>query len=144
MSTNFREILNDTFDIRKSASDAQGRSTDATTDINDFRSLRKRPPLQSFINGKNSNFLLYGQELTVGQHLGGLHQPNTVHRNTETTTSVTLFRKLVPLPKGYIDVEDAMERCIGRFVRRSCLRIFEVFEDERGAFLAIADALGWG
>ena len=55
---------------------------------------------------------------------------------------VTLFRKLVPLPKGHIHVEDAMERCIGRFVRECCFRIFEVFEDESGAFLAIADALG--
>ena len=58
--------------------------------------------------------------------------------------SVTLFRKLVPLPKGHIDVEDAVEQCIGGFIRESCLRIFEVFEDECGASLAIADALGWG
>ena len=74
----------------------------------------------------------------------GLHQSDTVHRNTETTASVTLFRKLVPFPKGYINVEDAVEQCIGRFIRESCLRIFEVFEDERGTFLAITDALRWG
>ena len=80
-------------------------------------------------------------ELTFQNQVGWLKSPKTMHRYTETTPPVALFRQLVKVPDWNFDIWECSVKNGGiRLVRVRRFRVLKILQDIGGDFVTIGQA----